>query len=164
MALTCSATKLEPWRLHAGSLEASLRQRSRCGCSWEISWLSSASCFCSRSAWGRSTTCLRWRKVRPSKLPVPLRTVPPRAAGRRLHHNIPVWHHTPYRAVFSPLSVPGARLLTAKAMYVGLNLVGLGVVLWKVRAMGLLPLTSADWVSLLPQRLPLQLAAAGAPA
>lgn len=66
--------------------------------------------------------------------------------------------------VFSPLSVPGARLLTAKAMYVGLNLVGLGVVLWKVRAMGLLPLTSADWVSLLPQRLPLQLAAAGAPA
>lgn len=72
--------------------------------------------------------------------------------------------HTPHRAVFSPLSVPGARLLTATAMYVGLNLVGLGVVLWKVRAMGLLPLTSADWVSLLPQRLPLQLAAAGAPA
>jgi hypothetical protein len=66
-------------------------------------------------------------------------------------------------AVFAPLSVPGARLFMAKAAYVGLNLVGLGVVLWKVKAMGLLPVTSADWVSLLPQRLPLQLAAAGTP-
>lgn len=37
MALICSATKLVRWRLHAGSLEALLRQRSRCGCSLEIS-------------------------------------------------------------------------------------------------------------------------------
>jgi hypothetical protein len=35
-------------------------------------------------------------------------------------------------------------------VYVLLNLVGVGIVAWKLRAMGLLPLTSADWVSLLP--------------
>jgi hypothetical protein len=50
------------------------------------------------------------------------------------------------------MSVPGANLLFSKLVDVGFNLLGLLVVLWKVRAMGLLPLTSADWVSLLPQR------------
>ncbi len=58
-------------------------------------------------------------------------------------------------AEFAPLAVPGARVWPAKALFVALNLVGLGVVLWKVRAMGLLPLTSADWVSLIPDRLPI---------
>ena len=52
---------------------------------------------------------------------------------------------------FAPMSVPGARLLLSKLVYVALNIVGLLIVLWKVRAMGLLPLTSADWVSLLPK-------------
>lgn len=51
---------------------------------------------------------------------------------------------------FAPMSVPGANLFLAKLVYVSLNIVGLLVVLWKVRAMGILPLTSADWVSLLP--------------
>ena len=50
------------------------------------------------------------------------------------------------------MSVPGANLLLSKIVYVGLNIAGLAIVLWKVRAMGLLPLTSADWVSLLPAR------------
>ena len=54
---------------------------------------------------------------------------------------------------FAPMSVPGANLLLSKLVYVALNVVGLLVVLWKVRAMGLLPLTSADWVSLLPARV-----------
>jgi len=56
----------------------------------------------------------------------------------------------PSCAAFAPVSVPGASVFAAKALYVALNLIGLGIVVWKVKAMGLLPLTSADWVSLLP--------------
>ena len=49
------------------------------------------------------------------------------------------------------MTIPGANILMAKLIYIALNIVGLLIVLWKIRAMGLLPLTSADWVSLLPQ-------------
>ena len=53
-------------------------------------------------------------------------------------------------AAFASVDVPGVSLLLPRLGYVLLNLVGVAVVIWKVRAMGLLPLTSADWVSLLP--------------
>ena len=44
-----------------------------------------------------------------------------------------------------------------------LNLVGVAVVMYKLRAMGLLPLTSADWVSLLPSRHPTEFSAGFTP-
>lgn len=54
--------------------------------------------------------------------------------------------------MFAPVTAPGASLVLAKAAYVALNLLGVGVVGYKLRVMGLLPVTSADWVSLLPAR------------
>ena len=53
---------------------------------------------------------------------------------------------------FAPLAVPGANLILAKAVYVGINLIGCGLLLWKVKSLGLLPVTSADWVHLLPPK------------
>ena len=47
--------------------------------------------------------------------------------------------------------------------FVALNLVGVAVVAWKLRAMGLLPLTSADWVSRLPDTRYLDHSAAAMP-
>lgn len=44
------------------------------------------------------------------------------------------------------------NLTIPKAIYIGLNSVGTAILVWKLRAMGLLPVTSADWVSLLPPR------------
>jgi hypothetical protein len=54
-------------------------------------------------------------------------------------------------------------LLTAKLLYAAINLAGVGVFVWKIRGMGLLPVTSADWVSLLPARLPLEHSATAIP-
>ena len=56
------------------------------------------------------------------------------------------------RAAFAQFAVNGAKLGTAKGIYVAINLVGCGIVLWKLRSIGLLPLTSADWVQLLPPK------------
>lgn len=44
------------------------------------------------------------------------------------------------------------NLTLSKTAYVALNLVGVAVVCYKLLVMGLLPVTSADWVSLLPVR------------
>jgi hypothetical protein len=55
-------------------------------------------------------------------------------------------------AAFAPLASSGADLKFAKAVYLLINLAGVGFLAWKLRSMGLLPLTSADWVSLLPVR------------
>lgn len=56
-------------------------------------------------------------------------------------------------AVFAPFAVPGANLLAAKLQYVLINLVGVGLLLWRIKTMGLLPFTSADWVSMLPNHI-----------
>lgn len=56
----------------------------------------------------------------------------------------------PRPAAFATVAVPGVDLLLPRLGYVAINLAGAAVVAWKLRAMGLLPLTSADWVSLLP--------------
>ena len=55
-------------------------------------------------------------------------------------------------AAFAPVTAPGVNLALPKLGFVLLNLLGVGIVAWKLRAMGLLPVTSADWVSLLPAR------------
>ena len=48
--------------------------------------------------------------------------------------------------------MPGAKLGLGKAIYAAINLVGCLVVVWKLCGIGLLPLTSADWVHLLPAK------------
>lgn len=53
-------------------------------------------------------------------------------------------------AAFATVAVPGVDLLLPRLGYVVINLAGAAVVAWKLRAMGLLPLTSADWISLIP--------------
>lgn len=53
---------------------------------------------------------------------------------------------------FAAVQHPGANLMNAKLIFIALNLAGTGVFLWKLRGMGLLPITSSDWVSLLPDR------------
>ena len=78
-----------------------------------------------------------------------------RTHGRTHVHNTrtPIMHaRIHHLAAFSTISGPGVSLLVPKLMFVALNLVGVAVVMYKLRVMGLLPLTSADWVSLLPSR------------
>ncbi len=63
----------------------------------------------------------------------------------------------PFKALFS-VNEPfrpfekeeGIDLKMPKLIYAGLQLLSLGVALYKCSTMGLLPLTSADWVSYLP--------------
>jgi ER membrane protein complex subunit 4 len=57
---------------------------------------------------------------------------------------------------FSGVTAPGANLLIPKLGYLLINLIGVAVILYKLRAMGLLPITSADWISLLPVQIPLE--------
>jgi len=56
-------------------------------------------------------------------------------------------------AAFAPHAQPGVDLTAAKAIYVLINFVGVALFFWKLRAMGLLPITSSDWISLLPIRV-----------
>lgn len=51
----------------------------------------------------------------------------------------------------------------AKMLYGAINLAGTGVFLYKLRSMGLLPITSSDWVSLLPTRTPVEHSSLGMP-
>lgn len=74
-----------------------------------------------------------------------------------MHHSIFASSKLPLcvrLAAFSSLAAPNVSLLVPKLLYVLLNLIGVGVVGYKLRNMGLLPVTSADWVSLLPLRHP----------
>lgn len=60
---------------------------------------------------------------------------------------------TPIKAIssvqtyFLPATAEGVDLTIPKLAYVALNLVGLGVALYKCSTMGLLPLTSTDWAA-----------------
>jgi len=49
--------------------------------------------------------------------------------------------------VFASVSAPGVDLTAPKLAFIGAQCIGVLIVLWKLNAMGLLPLTSADWVS-----------------
>ena len=64
-------------------------------------------------------------------------------------------------AAFATVSVPGVDLTAQKLAFIGAQCVGILIVLWKLNAMGLLPLTSADWVSLLPTLVPSEHSAVG---
>ncbi|KAH9249583.1 hypothetical protein BASA81_012657 [Batrachochytrium salamandrivorans] len=62
---------------------------------------------------------------------------------------------TPIKAItqtqtyFIPAQGEGVDLTIPKLAYVGLNFMGLFIALYKCSTMGLLPLSSTDWVSLL---------------
>ena len=79
----------------------------------------------------------------------------------RTHSNEPlVLTATPF-AAFAPLQLSGVNLMTPKLIYILYNLVGVAIVLWKIKAMGLLPVTSADWISLIPSKTPAETAIFG---
>ena len=65
---------------------------------------------------------------------------------------------TPFRqllaldAAFAPLQLQGVDLTLPKLLYCAINLAGCSLFVWKLRGMGLLPITSSDWISLLPVR------------
>jgi hypothetical protein len=65
------------------------------------------------------------------------------------------------RAAFAGLDAPGVSLLVPKAIYLALNAAGTAFVLYKLVASGLLPVTSADWFTLLPMRSSVEHAALG---
>jgi hypothetical protein len=47
----------------------------------------------------------------------------------------------------------GMDLTNPKLMYIGIQIVGLAMGLYKCSTLGLLPLTSADWTSLIPLKV-----------
>lgn len=61
------------------------------------------------------------------------------------------------------MTLPGVSLLVPKLIYVVINLGSCGLILYKFKSMGLLPLTSADWVSLIPERLAAEHSSMGMP-
>jgi hypothetical protein len=80
-------------------------------------------------------------------------------------HSPPATHTPPpHPAAFAPFATGRADLTLPKLIYAGLNLAGCGVFLWKLRGMGLLPLTSSDWLSMLPATTPLEHSALASPA
>ena len=56
------------------------------------------------------------------------------------------------RAAFAPFSLPGVNPTMAKALYIAIHAVGCFFIAWKLKALGILPITSADWVQLIPAR------------
>lgn len=68
-------------------------------------------------------------------------------------------------AYFAPLLVGGGNenldLTQPKLIYVGFQLLGLGIALYKCYTMGLLPLSSADWISLLETKRNLEFSSGG---
>ncbi|XP_074280441.1 uncharacterized protein LOC141605525 [Silene latifolia] len=52
--------------------------------------------------------------------------------------------------VFEPYKDSKVDLLLPKVVYIALNLVGLGLGVWKLNTLGLLPTHASDWVSSLP--------------
>ncbi|MCJ1227587.1 hypothetical protein MMC12_004243 [Toensbergia leucococca] len=62
--------------------------------------------------------------------------------------------------VFTKFETEGTRktLWMVKAMYVCMNLVALGLGIWKVNGMGLLPTTRSDWLAWETERVPLETA------
>ncbi|MCJ1348079.1 hypothetical protein MMC31_006310 [Peltigera leucophlebia] len=61
-------------------------------------------------------------------------------------------------SVFTRYETEGTRktLWMAKAMYVAMNLLALGLGIWKVNGMGLLPTTRSDWLAWETERVPLE--------
>ena len=59
--------------------------------------------------------------------------------------------HTTH-AAFAPFSLPGVNTTLAKGIYFAIHAVGCFFICWKLKALGILPITSADWVQLIPAR------------
>ena len=66
-------------------------------------------------------------------------------------------------AAFKDFEGKGIDLTLPKATFVFLHLCGVGMGLYKIHNMGLLPITSADWVSLLPTQVPMEHSAEAIP-
>ena len=61
-------------------------------------------------------------------------------------------------AVFAKFETAGTRetIWMIKTMYVAMNLVALGLGIWKVNGMGLFPTTRSDWLAWETERVPLE--------
>lgn len=62
---------------------------------------------------------------------------------------------------FSSVEAPGVSLFLPKLKYAVINAAGVAFLLWKLMSSGLLPVTSADWFTLLPHKTPLEHASLG---
>lgn len=71
----------------------------------------------------------------------------------------------PFRALFNvkqafaAVDAPGVSLTMPKIIYVAIHGLCALIVIWKVRSLGLIPTKSADWVWMLPGRVPSELSA-----
>ena len=59
----------------------------------------------------------------------------------------------PRAAAFAHIATPTLDLRLPQLLYCLCQVVGMGIVLFKLKTMGLLPLSSADWTSLIPPRV-----------
>lgn len=55
---------------------------------------------------------------------------------------------------FAAVASDNVDITAAKLVYIGLNAVGVAMILYKLSVMGLLPITSADWALLLQPNTP----------
>lgn len=65
--------------------------------------------------------------------------------------------------VFEPYKDSKVELLAPKLLYIALNLAGLGLGIWKLNTLGLLPTHSSDWVSSLPPPQDVEYSSGGMP-
>lgn len=65
--------------------------------------------------------------------------------------------------VFEPYKDPRVDTLAPKLVFMALNLAGLGLGIWKLNTLGLLPTHASDWVSSLPPAPEVEFAAGGFP-
>ncbi|KAL6838264.1 hypothetical protein ACP4OV_031936 [Aristida adscensionis] len=65
--------------------------------------------------------------------------------------------------VFEPFKDPRVDTLAPKLLYLALNLVALGVGVWKLNTLGLLPTSASDWVSSLAPAREVEYAGGGIP-
>ncbi|KAG9130720.1 hypothetical protein Leryth_012679 [Lithospermum erythrorhizon] len=64
---------------------------------------------------------------------------------------------------FEPFKDKNVDLLLPKLVYIALNLVGLGIGVWKLNTLGLLPTHASDWVSSLPPAQEVEYSGGGLP-